>query len=194
MLSNCGAGTSLVVQCRRPRFNPWVGKIPWKRKWQSTPVPLPGKIPWTEEPSRLQSMGSQRVGHDWATSLSLSCNFISNCPLKIFIFPNYLPISLNLYFKIYFYLSHIGEEWPTLTLSTLPLLFVCAIVVGINLYFLWGLICCPSSHCMCRKSGPPVHILRLPILKLRNFLIQYLIQSSPYPSFSRGSSPPRDWT
>ena len=30
------------------------------------------KIPWTEEPDRLQSMGSQRVGHDWATLLSLS--------------------------------------------------------------------------------------------------------------------------
>ena len=30
------------------------------------------KIPWTEEPGRLQSMGSQRVGHDRATSLSLS--------------------------------------------------------------------------------------------------------------------------
>ena len=29
------------------------------------------KIPWTEEPGRLQSMGSQRVGHDWVTSLSL---------------------------------------------------------------------------------------------------------------------------
>ena len=28
---------------RRPTFNPWVGKIPWKRKWQSTPVFLPGK-------------------------------------------------------------------------------------------------------------------------------------------------------
>ena len=27
-------------------------------------------IPWTEEPGGLQSMGSQRVGHDWATSLS----------------------------------------------------------------------------------------------------------------------------
>ena len=27
--------------------------------------------PWTEEPGRLQSMGSLRVGHDWATSLSL---------------------------------------------------------------------------------------------------------------------------
>ena len=30
---------------------------------------LAWKIPWTEEPVRLQSMGSQRVGHDWATSL-----------------------------------------------------------------------------------------------------------------------------
>jgi len=33
--------------------------------------PLAWKIPWTEEPGRLQSMGSRRVGHDWATSLSL---------------------------------------------------------------------------------------------------------------------------
>ena len=32
---------------------------------------LAWKIPWTEEPSGLQSMGSLRVGHDWATSLSL---------------------------------------------------------------------------------------------------------------------------
>ena len=32
---------------------------------------LAWKIPWTEEPGRLQSMGSQRVGHDWGTSLSL---------------------------------------------------------------------------------------------------------------------------
>ena len=32
---------------------------------------LAWKIPWTEEPVRLQSMGSLRVGHDWATSLSL---------------------------------------------------------------------------------------------------------------------------
>ena len=32
---------------------------------------LAWKIPWTEEPCRLQSMGSPRIGHDWATSLSL---------------------------------------------------------------------------------------------------------------------------
>ena len=32
---------------------------------------LAWKIPWTEEPGRQQSMGSHRVGHDWATSLAL---------------------------------------------------------------------------------------------------------------------------
>ena len=32
---------------------------------------LAWKIPWTEEPGRLQSMGSWRVGHNWVTSLSL---------------------------------------------------------------------------------------------------------------------------
>ena len=32
---------------------------------------LAWKIPWTEEPGRLHFMGSLRVGHDWATSLSL---------------------------------------------------------------------------------------------------------------------------
>ena len=33
---------------------------------------LAWKIPWMEEHGRLQSMGSQRVGHDWATSLSFT--------------------------------------------------------------------------------------------------------------------------
>ena len=135
---------------RETRFDPWVGKIPWRRKWQSTPALLPGKphgqrsimtlqwtvschlllfsfwcssyirliqkhwgfpggsevkrlpairetpvrslgwedplekemaihfstlawkIPWMEELDRLQSMGLQRAGQDWMTSLSLS--------------------------------------------------------------------------------------------------------------------------
>ena len=32
---------------------------------------LAWRIPWTEEPHRLQTMGSQRVRHDWATTLTL---------------------------------------------------------------------------------------------------------------------------
>ena len=31
-------------RCRRCRFNPWVGKIPWSRKWHPIPVFLPGKF------------------------------------------------------------------------------------------------------------------------------------------------------
>ena len=30
--------------CGRPRFDPWVGKIPWRREWISTPVFLPGEF------------------------------------------------------------------------------------------------------------------------------------------------------
>ena len=37
---------------------------------------LAWKIPWTDEPGRLQSMGSLRVGHDWTTSLSFSLSCI----------------------------------------------------------------------------------------------------------------------
>ena len=42
-----------------------------RRQWHPTPVLLPGKIPWIEEPGGPQSMGSLRVGQNSATSLSL---------------------------------------------------------------------------------------------------------------------------
>ena len=92
----------ICLQCRRPQFNSWVRKIPWRRDKLLTSVflgfpgcsdskqsarnvgdlgSIPGspgeengihssilawRIPWTEEPSGLQSMGLQRVRHNWA--------------------------------------------------------------------------------------------------------------------------------
>ena len=47
-----------AYQCRRHQrcgFNPWIGKIPWKRAWQPTAVFLPGESPGTEEPGGLYS-------------------------------------------------------------------------------------------------------------------------------------------
>ena len=35
----------VCLQCRRPGFNPWVKRIPWRREWQSTPVFWPGESP-----------------------------------------------------------------------------------------------------------------------------------------------------
>ena len=34
---------SVCLQCGRLAFDPWVGTIPWRRKWQPTPVFLPGE-------------------------------------------------------------------------------------------------------------------------------------------------------
>ena len=67
----CYTWVSLVAQMvsdgKESAFNmgdtgsiPWLRRSPWRRKWQPTPVFLPGElIPWTEEPGGLQSMGLQ---------------------------------------------------------------------------------------------------------------------------------------
>ena len=47
------------LQCKRSEFNPWIRKMPWRRKWQPTSSILAWRIPWTEEPGGLQFMGSQ---------------------------------------------------------------------------------------------------------------------------------------
>ena len=58
----------IYLQCRRHGFDPWVGKIPWRRKWQPTLVFLPG----TEEPGGLQSVGAQK---SWTRLKWLSSNY-----------------------------------------------------------------------------------------------------------------------
>ena len=60
---------------------PSIGKIPWRRAWQPTPVFLPGESPWKEEPGGLQSMGLQRVRHDWATKHGTAQLWIFNFTL-----------------------------------------------------------------------------------------------------------------
>ena len=64
------------------RFDTWVGEIPWRRKWQPSSSTLAWKTPWTDGPCRLQSMGSQRVGHNWATSLTHSRFVIAFLPRR----------------------------------------------------------------------------------------------------------------
>ena len=54
-----------TCQCRRCRFDPWVGKIPWRRKWQTSPIFLPG------ESHGLRSLaGYSPHGHKSWTRLS----------------------------------------------------------------------------------------------------------------------------
>ena len=74
----CSTNISLVAQTvkRLPTmWETWVPSLgredPLERETATHSSTLAWKIPWMEEPGRLQSMGSRRVGHDWATSLSL---------------------------------------------------------------------------------------------------------------------------
>ena len=55
---------SVCLQCGKPGFSPWVRKIPLEKEMAAHFSTLAWKIPWTEKPGRLQSMGSQRVRHD----------------------------------------------------------------------------------------------------------------------------------
>ena len=61
----------LWKSCKRHRFDPWVGKIPWRKEWQSAAVFLAGK---THGQRNLMGYSPyirlQRVGHDWS---NLAC-------------------------------------------------------------------------------------------------------------------------
>ena len=64
--------SSYTIQYRRLKrhvFNPWVGKISWRRAWQPTPVFLPGEFHGQRSlAGYIQSTESHRVEHDWCNS------------------------------------------------------------------------------------------------------------------------------
>ena len=65
-----------TVKCLPTMWETWVRSLGWEdpleKEMATYSSTLAWKTPWIKEPGRLQSMWSQRVGHDWATSLSLS--------------------------------------------------------------------------------------------------------------------------
>ena len=71
MFSNILASSSLVAQtvkCLPTMWETWVQSLRWEDLLQKEMATyssiLAWKMPWTEEPGRLQSMGFQRVRHD----------------------------------------------------------------------------------------------------------------------------------
>ena len=88
--NNCILGTSQVAQMVKhlpAMWEVWVWSLGWEdpleKEMATHSSILAWKIPLTEEPGRLQSMGSQRVGHDWVTSLHLhTCCYLKQ-PFKV---------------------------------------------------------------------------------------------------------------
>ena len=58
------SGKESIRQFRNLRFDPWVGEDLLEKEMATLSSILAWKIPWTEEPGRLQPMGSKRVGLD----------------------------------------------------------------------------------------------------------------------------------
>ena len=85
------SGKELACQCRRHKrhgFNPWAGKIPWRRAWQPTPVILVWRIPGTEEPGGLESIALQRIEH---TTEATSHKHTHTHTYALFTLPPHLP-------------------------------------------------------------------------------------------------------
>ena len=63
----------------------WIQSLSWEDTWEegmaTPPGFLPGESPWTEVPGRLQSMGLQRVRHDWATKHSTAQCIVHGLPV-----------------------------------------------------------------------------------------------------------------
>ena len=87
--------------CRRYGYYPQIGKIPWSRKWQPTPVFLPGKVRGQRSLAGYSSWG-HRVGHNWTTEHACSLSWI-------WIFTLLENFSMHLWGKGYGYSVWVGR-------------------------------------------------------------------------------------
>ena len=90
------SGKESICQCRRPGFNPWVRKTPWKRKWWPTPVFLPGKSNRERTLTGYSPWGCKRAWHNletkqqklkwkyvWKTSFPIIPQILKNSPASL---------------------------------------------------------------------------------------------------------------
>ena len=56
---------SCIYSCRRQGFSPWLGKIPWRRVWQPTPVFLSGESHGQRSLAGYSPWGCKRIRHNW---------------------------------------------------------------------------------------------------------------------------------
>ena len=74
---NGSSGKESACQCKRCRFNPWAGKIPWSRKWQPTLVFM--EFSMNRRTWQATVYGVTRVGCDLATEHTQKCNRDNPC-------------------------------------------------------------------------------------------------------------------
>ena len=121
----------ICLQYGRPGFSPWVGKIPWKRVWQPTPVFLPGEFPWTEEPGRLQSRslaGYSPWRHKELEYLTQRLDWNPDSP----IYNICIVISLNPYL--------LSSKMQRMLVITFPQIVVLNEILNVSVFWMWWMV------------------------------------------------------
>ena len=90
-----GGSVVVCLQCRRPGFDSWVRKTPWRRKWQPTPVSWPGKShgqrnlagysPWSRKQSERLSNSTANILVQREQSSTKRWEYIPFCMFAIFV-------------------------------------------------------------------------------------------------------------
>ena len=107
-------GKEFTCQCRRHkrcRFNPWVAKIPWRRKWQPTPVFLPRKFHGQRSLVGYNPWG--RKESDTIGQLTVSLHFSSTLKKKL--------LEVSCFTVLYWFLPYINMNQLHICLCHLPL-------------------------------------------------------------------------
>ena len=76
-------------RCKRLEFDPWVGKIPWRRAWQPTPLFLSVKSRGQRSPVACSSW-DHRVRHEWATGHTAHTHVHTHKYIYIYVYILYL--------------------------------------------------------------------------------------------------------
>ena len=163
---------------RRPRFDPWVRKIPWRREWRPTPVFLPGEFHGQRSLVGYSSCG-RRVRHDWTTNTF----FFTLCCCLLALWWQEESVAL----------CRVPEFINMLRLQTIWVDFQIPHAILLSTEGWWGACCCCClaaklcpTHCDPMACSPPGY-------SAHGISQARILEWVPI-SFSRGSSRPRDWT
>ena len=151
----------ICLKYRRPGFDPWVGKIPWRREWQHTPVSLPGKShgqrslvgcsPW----GRKESDMTEQLTHIHLSSiyLSIPISYLSSISIYCLSFISILYLLIYhlciTYLSTYHLAIYLHTYWK-------PCIYINAFSskpINTKFILVFSLLICVSSFCGSEKPA-----------------------------------------
>ena len=110
---------SISLQCSRHEFDPWVGKIPWRRKWKPTPVLMAEKFHGWRTLVGYSPWGCKESDKTERFHFHFQCPFIYSIDNRICLVDH-----VNLIYSLYSWWEGFGSS----SLATLPLGFNCRFI------------------------------------------------------------------